>query len=122
MTKNSSLQDFQEYICDCIDKLINNELVNDKGEPYEGITVSIPPQHGKSRVITETIGSYYLGRFPYDHVIEIAYGEDLAVKFGRRNKQKVEEFGNLFDEVDEKGKLFANMNYQRFQLQRLNLR
>lgn len=103
--KKFKLARFQEYICDCIDKLINNELVNDKGEPYEGITVSIPPQHGKSRVITETIGSYYLGRFPYDHVIEIAYGEDLAVKFGRRNKQKVEEFGNLFDEVDEKGKI-----------------
>ena len=103
--KKFKIARFQEYICDCIDKLINNELVNDKGEPYEGITVSIPPQHGKSRVITETIGSYYLGRFPYDHVIEIAYGEDLAVKFGRRNKQKVEEFGNLFDEVDEKGKV-----------------
>ncbi len=89
---------FQKYICDCIDKLISDELLNDKGEPYTGICLSQPPQTGKSRCVTETVGSYYLGRFPLDHVIEIAYGEDLAVKFGRRNKQKVNEFGKeLFD-------------------------
>jgi predicted phage terminase large subunit-like protein len=84
---------FQEYICDCIDKLLNNELLNEDGKPYEGVTVSIPPQHGKSLCITETLPSYFLGRNPYKHVITIAYGEDLAVKFGRRNKQKIEEFG-----------------------------
>ena len=84
---------FQKYICDCVDKLINNELLNKDGKPYSGITISMPPQHGKSRCITETLPSYYLGRNPYDHVIAIAYGEDLAVKFGRRNKQKIIEFG-----------------------------
>jgi len=84
---------FQKYICDCVDKLINNELLNKDEKPYSGITISIPPQHGKSRCITETLPSYYLGRNPYDHVIAIAYGEDLAVKFGRRNKQKIVEFG-----------------------------
>lgn len=84
---------FQEYICDCIDKLLNNELLNKRGKPYEGVTVSIPPQHGKSTCLTETLPSYFLGRNPTKHVISVAYGEDLAVKFGRRNKQKIEEFG-----------------------------
>ena len=91
--KSFKMARFQEYICDCIDKLLNNELLNEDGKPYEGVTVSIPPQHGKSLCITETLPSYFLGRNPYKHVITIAYGEDLAVKFGRRNKQKIEEFG-----------------------------
>ena len=91
--KTFKLAKFQEYICDCVDKLLNNELLNEQGKPYEGVTVSIPPQHGKSTCLTETLPSYFLGKNPSKHVISIAYGEDLAVKFGRRNKQKIEEFG-----------------------------
>ena len=91
--KSFKMARFQEYICDSIDKLLDNKLLNEDGKPYEGVTVSIPPQHGKSTCLTETLPSYFLGKNPLQHVISIAYGEDLAVKFGRRNKQKIEEFG-----------------------------
>lgn len=91
--KEFKLASFQRYICDCIDKLLNNDLLNEDGVPYEGVTIEQPPQTGKTTVITATVPSYFLGRNPFGHVISIAYGEDLAVKFGRRNKQKVEEFG-----------------------------
>jgi predicted phage terminase large subunit-like protein len=96
--KEFHLARFQEYTCDCVDKLFNNELLNEDGVPYEGISIEQPPQTGKTTIITATAPSYFLGRFPYRHVISISYGEDLAVKFGRRNKQKIEEFGkDLFD-------------------------
>jgi predicted phage terminase large subunit-like protein len=89
---------FQKYICGCIDKLINGELLNEDGTPYEGICLSMPTQHGKSRCVTETLPSYFLGKFPYRHVIEVSYGDDFANKFGRRNVEKIEEFGKtLFD-------------------------
>jgi predicted phage terminase large subunit-like protein len=91
--KNFSLAKFQRYICGCIDKLIKGELLNDKGIPYEGICLSQPAQTGKSRTITETLPSYYLGKNPHDHVIEISYGDDLANRFGRRNIEKINEFG-----------------------------
>jgi len=84
---------FQKYICNCIDRLINGELLNEQGIPYEGICLSQPAQTGKSRCITETLPSYYLGKFPYDHVIEVSYGDDLANRFGRRNIEKINEFG-----------------------------
>jgi predicted phage terminase large subunit-like protein len=103
--KRFKLAPFQRYICDCIDKLLNNELLNDDGVPYEGIVVEQPPQTGKTTTITATLPSYYLGRNPYDHAILLAYGEDLAVKFGRRNKQKVEEYGHVFNQTDEKSKV-----------------
>jgi predicted phage terminase large subunit-like protein len=91
-----TLGKFQVYICDTIDKFLKGELLNEDGEPYEGMTISVPPQHGKSMCVTETLPSYYLGKNPYDHVIEISYGDDLAQKFGRRNKEKIEEVGKLF--------------------------
>jgi hypothetical protein len=74
--KNFKIAKFQRYICNCIDKLIKGELLNDKGVPYEGICLSQPAQTGKSRCITETLPSYYLGKLPYNHVIEVSYGDD----------------------------------------------
>jgi predicted phage terminase large subunit-like protein len=46
--KDFQIAKFQKYICDCIDKLLNNELLNDKGKPYIGICLSQPPQTGKA--------------------------------------------------------------------------
>jgi predicted phage terminase large subunit-like protein len=91
--KHFRIAKFQKYICNCIDKLIAGELLNDKGIPYEGICLSQPAQTGKSRCITETLPSYYLGKNPYDHAMEISYGDDLANRFGRRNIEKINEFG-----------------------------
>lgn len=53
----------------------------------------MPPQHGKSMTTTETLPSYILGKFQEDRVVEVSYGDSLAQLFGRRNKQKIENFG-----------------------------
>ena len=53
------------------------------------------PTHN-SITITETLPSWYLGRNPTHRVIEISYNEDFAQKFGRRNRQKIKEFGEIF--------------------------
>lgn len=55
------------------------------------------PTHN-SQTITETLPSYFLGKFPNKRVIIASYGDDLARRFGRRNKQKIREYGkDLFD-------------------------
>lgn len=82
-----------ERACEDIDLLIDNKLYNDKGDNVQFLIVEMPPQHGKSQSITETLPSYYLGKFPMNRVIEASYGDDLARKFGRRNKQKIKQFG-----------------------------
>lgn len=91
-----------DYVCDTVQEFIERE--SDK--PYEIMVLSMPPQHGKSMTITETLPSWYLGRNPSDRVIEISYSEDFAQLFGRRNKQKIEQFGEILFDV----KLAKNPN------------
>lgn len=68
-------------------------LERDSDAPYQILIISLPPQHGKSLTVTETLPSWYLGKRPDGRVIEISYSEDFAQLFGRRNKTKIEEYG-----------------------------
>lgn len=62
------------------------------------LMIFMPPRHGKSMSVTETFPSYYIGKKPSRRVIEVSYGGDLAQKFGRANRQKVEQYGkDIFD-------------------------
>lgn len=76
-----------KLVCREIEKLIYREMKENI------LIISMPPQHGKSQCITETLPSYYLGKFPSKRVIEVSYGDDLAQLFGRRNKEKIQEHG-----------------------------
>ena len=73
---------------------VQNFVERETDKPYEILVISMPPQHGKSLSVTETLPSWYLGRHPENHVIEISYNEDFAIKFGRSNRRKIEEFGD----------------------------
>jgi predicted phage terminase large subunit-like protein len=81
-------------ICSAIDKFLNNELKaqNNPEETAEVLILSCPPQHSKSMTVTETLPSYILGFQPEKRVILVAYGDDLARRFGRKNKKKLKEF------------------------------
>lgn len=80
-----------KLICAEVENLIYRNI------PENILVLSVPPQHGKSQCITETLPSFYLGKFPDKRVIEISYGDDLSRKFGRRNRNKINEHGkNLF--------------------------
>ena len=59
----------------------------------EILIVNVPPQSGKSMGLTETVPAWYLGRYEEKRTLLITYGDDLAQRFGRRNKQKLEEWG-----------------------------
>ncbi len=61
--------------------------------PYGILLVQLPPQHGKSMCLTETLPSYYLGRNPEKRVLAVSYNEEFARLFGRRNRRKLERFG-----------------------------
>ena len=54
---------------------------------------SMVPTHN-SLTITETLPSWYMGRWPDKRVIIASYNEDFAEKFCRRNKEKIKSKGD----------------------------
>jgi predicted phage terminase large subunit-like protein len=84
---NWILGEHLKLVCSNIEDLIFRKIKENI------LIISMPPQHGKSQCVTETLPSYYLGKFPSRRVIEVSYGDDLAQRFGRRNKEKILEFG-----------------------------
>ena len=63
------------------------------GNPFDVLCISCPPQHGKSLTISETLPSWIVCKHPNKRCIIACYNDDFAGKFGRRNKQKIEEYG-----------------------------
>jgi len=78
------------FICEQIEALISGSTKE------EILIISMPPQHGKSMCVTETLPSWFLGNYPDKRVIEVSYGDDLARRFGRANKRKIDQFGKMF--------------------------
>jgi predicted phage terminase large subunit-like protein len=68
-------------------------LTADTGNAYDILVVKTPPQHGKSKTLTESLPSWYLGRYPTKRVIMASYNDDFAQKFCRRNAEKLRQFG-----------------------------
>lgn len=57
------------------------------------IVVELPPQHGKSTYITETLPAYYLMKNPDKLAMVVSYSEELYKKFGRKNREKFRLYG-----------------------------
>ena len=64
------------------------------GNAYDIMLLSVPPQHGKSMTITEALPSWFEGKYPDRRCIIVSYNEDFAGRFGRRNRQKLIEYGS----------------------------
>lgn len=83
---------FHTFICDTVQEFVERK----SGNAFEILILTTPPQHGKSTTVTETYPSFHLGRHPEDKIIEISYNDDLATRFGKRNLEKITEFGKIF--------------------------
>ena len=68
-------------------------LETDTGHAYDILVIETPPQHGKSMAVTETLPSWFLGRWPDKRVIVAGYSEDFAERFCRRNREKLQRLG-----------------------------
>lgn len=57
------------------------------------ICISCPPQHGKTRAITETLPSWFIGRNPELRCIVTGYNADVAERIGNNNRQLMKQYG-----------------------------
>ena len=57
------------------------------------VLLSVPPQHGKSTVVTKTLPSWFVGRNPKRWAILTAYNSDIAEEFSDNNRQLIKNYG-----------------------------
>ena len=77
-------------------------------EAHNILTISMPPQHGKSSTVTETLPAWYLTANPHNSVIVTGYEAEFAKDFGRENRNKIEANPELGIEVDPKTRASDN--------------
>ena len=79
---------FHTFLCDKVQEFMEHKVSNG----FDILLLSVPPQHGKSITITETLPAWYLGKYPDKKWILCSYNSEFASSFGRKNRQKCEEF------------------------------
>jgi len=87
-----------EFICEIVNNAIDKRDAMIRGEikmENQYIMLSMPPRHGKSMHITETLPSYVMQKYNKFKVILTAYSSTLAHDFARANVTKIKQ--NLFD-------------------------
>ncbi len=67
---------------------------------FDLLILETPPQHGKSWTVTESLPSWYMGKYPDRRVILISYNEDSAERFSRRNREKMKTWGEILFHVE----------------------
>lgn len=79
---------FHRYLCDEIQTFL--ETPTDKA--MDILLLSVPPRHGKSFTVTETLPSWFLGHHPDGNVIICSYEGTFAEAFSRRNRDKFNDY------------------------------
>lgn len=95
-----------QYFSQQIDKLLRGE------KKKKRFIINVPPQNLKSTSITETLPSYALIKNPNLRALLTSYGDDLAQRFGERNKEKIEKYGEELGNVKIKRSKSAKDNWE----------
>lgn len=71
------------------------------------LSISMPPQHGKSYLISHHLPAWFITKFPDKRVILASYEADFAASWGLKARRIIEdhpEFGNELDPSSRSGK------------------
>nr|DAQ10444.1 MAG TPA: Terminase large subunit [Caudoviricetes sp.] len=80
---------FHKWLCDKVQEFLETPCTNGV---MDILLLSVPPQHGKSTTVTETLPSWFLAKHPEDAVIIAGYEGTFAEGFSRRNRDKFNEY------------------------------
>lgn len=99
---------FHRFLCDKVQTFLEAPC---KNGAMDILLLSVPPQHGKSFTITETLPSWFMGKHPTDSVIIAGYETRFTEGFGRANRDK---FNTITQEVflTDDNDCSPNMNTQ----------
>lgn len=92
---------FHRYLTSKIQEFL--EYQSDKA--LDILLLSVPPRHGKSFTVTETLPAWYLGKYPTNNVIICGYEGTFAESFSRRNRDKFNEYSTDVFRVEPNDKV-----------------
>ena len=92
---------FHRYLCNEIQTFL--ETPTDKA--MDILLLSVPPRHGKSFTVTETLPSWFLGNHPDGNVIICSYEGTFAEAFSRRNRDKFNDYATDVFRVEANDKV-----------------
>lgn len=81
---------------DVLDQTLIQSLEEARLGQLDGLVVSMPPQHGKSMLVSQYLPAWYLCCNPDHRVILTAYEADFASQWGRKARDLLERFGGIF--------------------------
>ena len=124
LTPSYSRQWFHTYIAEKCQALIEGNL------PTSKLMFFLPPQHGKSEIVSRRLPSFALGKFPTLKIVGASYSADLAQQFSRAIQRTIDsdEYAEVFPDTYLSGKkkgesgkgwlrnadLFETVNYGGF--------
>ena len=76
--------------------VLNDHLLDAANNPGRRKLVTMPPRHGKSQLFSEIFPAWFLGRNPDKNIIFASYEADFAAQFGRKVRNILAEYGELF--------------------------
>jgi hypothetical protein len=79
-----------ELLCEYLDRFVSGDI--------KKLMVFMPPQHGKSRLVSESLPAYILGKNPKAKIVGASYSADLSRKFNRSVQRLMdnEKYENIF--------------------------
>lgn len=93
-----------EYVCSIFDQF----LVGD----FDRLMVFMPPQHGKSTMLTEYLPPHILGKNPDEKILIASYNAELASKFNRKIQRIIDskKYQEIYPGTQISGKLSDSPN------------
>lgn len=91
----------KNYIINWHHKIICERLTRLKSEKQKRVMIFLPPQTGKSEIVSRTFPTWMLGLNPNLRIIIASYASDLAISFNR-DAQKIiesENYAKIFPET-----------------------
>lgn len=79
-------------------------------EPVYRLTISMPPRHGKSFIVSEHMPPWFLTKYPEMRVIFASYEADFAASWGLKGRQHVDNHPELGVMVDQNTRSGARWN------------
>jgi len=110
-----------KILCDTLQSIYEERLLNDNGEPYKKLIIQMPPRHGKSRTLIMFV-SWILGKKETNKIITTSFNDSAASDFSRYTRDTITQTKNtqdgwVFSDIFSAKIKYGNASFQKWALE-----